>query len=111
MKIRGNYILMFVVQFFGGILTYFACEEFGIMGVLYGGIPFILTMIAVQAKYRPDERELAIIYKTETVQGIFVAGTMAVVYIAFPQLNWFYVFVSAISVVRGVAGTVLFLRG
>ena len=111
MRIRGNYILMFVVQFFSGILTYFACEQFGIMGVIYGGVPFFLTMIAVQAKYQPDERELALIYKTETAQGIFVAGIMAVVYMAFPQLNWFYVFVSARSAVRGVAGTILFLRG
>ena len=111
MKIRGNYILMFVIQFLSGILTYFACVKFGLIGIVYGGIPFFTALIMVQAKYTPDERELALIHQTETVQGIFVAGIMALVYIVFPELNWFYVFVSSISIVRGIAGTVLFLKG
>ncbi|NQV16028.1 hypothetical protein HQ531_11270 [bacterium] len=60
-------------------------------------------------KYIPDERELSLIHKTESIQGIIIAIVMAVVYLGFPDLNWFYVFVSAISVVRGATGAALFL--
>lgn len=111
MKMRGNYILMFVIQFFSGFWTYYACTQFGIIGVGYGFIPFALILILVQTKYTPDERELSLIHKTDSAQGIVIAVLMAVVYLWFPDFNWFYIFVANISIVRGAIGTVLFLTG
>ncbi|NQV38317.1 MAG: hypothetical protein HQ509_09975 [Candidatus Marinimicrobia bacterium] len=111
MKFRGNYILMFTIQFLGGFWTYYACNLFGLFGVIYGIIPFILVLIVVQAKYIPDERELSLIHKTENYQGIIVAVLMAIVYMGFPELNWFYIFVSSISVARGAIGVALFIIG
>ncbi len=109
MKVRGNYILMFIIQFFSGIWTYYACTRFGLVGVAYGFIPFFVALVLVQAKHTPDERELSLIQKTDSYQGIIIAVIMAIVYLGFPQLNWFYLFVSSISVVRGAVGTLLFL--
>jgi|GEM_PF-822018 len=110
-RLKGNYIFLFVVQFFGGFWTYYACFQFGLIGVGYGFIPFLLALLLVQPGYDPDERELSHIHKTDSIQGIVVATLMAIVYIWFPELNWFYVFVSAISVVRGAVGAGLFLAG
>jgi len=109
MKIRGNYILMFAVQFVSGFWTYYACVHFGLPGVAYGAIPFIVGLIAVQLKHTPDERELALIHRTDSAQGIVIAVLMAVVYLWFPDLNWFYLFVANISIVRGAIGVTLFL--
>ncbi len=109
MKIRGNYVFMFVIQFLSGFWTYYACVTFGLIGVLYGIVPFIIALITVQWKHLPDERELALIHKTESAQGIVIAVLMAAVYMWFPELNWFYLFVANISIVRGAIGSALFL--
>ena len=109
MRLKGNYVFMFAIQFLGGFWTYYACVQFGLIGVGLGFIPFLLALLLVQPGYEPDERELALIHKTESIQGIVVATLMAVVYIWFPDFNWFYIFASAISVVRGATGVSLFL--
>ncbi len=109
MKIRGNYILMFMIQLLSGIWTYYACVQFGLMGVIYGFIPFFIALIAVQVKHETDERELALIHQTDSAQGIVIAVLMAIVYMWFPDLNWFYLFVANISIVRGAIGATLFL--
>ena len=109
MNFKGNYVFMFVIQFLSGFWTYFACVTFGLIGVIYGIIPFIVAMLMVQIGYEPDERELSLIHKTESIQGVIIAILMAVVYMWFPDVNWFFVFVAAISVVRGATGSALFL--
>lgn len=109
MKFKGNFVLMFAVQLLSGIWTYYACSKFGLAGVGYGFIPFLLILILVQTRHTPDERELALLHKTESIQGMVISAEMAVVYMFFPELNWFYVFVSSISVIRGATGMVLFL--
>ena len=109
MKFRGNYILMFVVQFLSGFWTYYACVKFGLVGVGYGFIPFLIVLLLVQTKHTPDERELSLVHKTDSAKGIVIAVLMAIVYLWFPDLNWFYLFVANISIVRGAIGTVLFL--
>ena len=111
MRIRGNYVLLFVVQLFSGLLTYYACSLYDLAGVAIGFVPFLVALVAVQANYLPDERERGLIYKTDTTQGIVVAVVMALTYMFFPELNWFYIFISSISVVRGIAGTVFFITG
>lgn len=109
MKLRGNYVFMFLIQMVGGFWTYFACVKFGLLGVGYGFLPFLVAMILVQVKHEPDERERSLIQQTESIQGIILAVLMAVIYIWFPELNWFYVFVASISVIRGATGAALFL--
>lgn len=109
MKFKGNYVFLFVIQFLGGFWTYYACITFGLVGVAYGTLPFIIAMLFVQVGYVPDERELSLIYKTESIQGIVLAVLMAIVYIWYPELNWFYVFASGLSVIRGATGAALFL--
>ncbi len=56
------------------------------MGAIYGFIPFALSLVLVQVKYIPDERELALFQKTESIQGIVVAVILTVVYLRFPEL-------------------------
>lgn len=109
MKLRGNYVFMFSVQFLSGFLTYYSCIQLGLIGVVIGFIPFMLALIAVQVKHESDERELSLIHKTDSAQGVVIAVLMAIVYLWLPDLNWFYLFVASISVVRGAIGTVLFL--
>ena len=109
MKFRGNYLLMFSVQFFSGFLTYYFCVKYGLIGVVIGFFPFLLALIAVQVKHDPDERELSLMHKTDSAQSIVIAVVMAIVYMWFPDLNWFYLFVANISIVRGAIGAGLFL--
>mgnify|MGYP006883055035 CR=1 FL=1 len=109
MNLRGNYVFMFAVQFLSGFLTYYACIQLGLVGVGIGLIPFMLALILVQVKHVADERELALIHKTDSAQGIVVAAAMAIVYLWFPDYNWFYLFVANISIVRGALGVGLFL--
>ncbi len=108
MKIKGNNMLMFIVQFFSGILTYFACLKFDIYGVIIGFIPFLIIMIMVSLNHTPDERELSLLHKSNSYEGILVAVIMGLTYVFLPDANWFYIFVSSIGVVRGIVGVILF---
>lgn len=108
MKIRGNYLFMYIVQFFAGIITYFACLRYDIYGVLIGFGFFFVALMAVQIKHQTDERELALSHQANSYEAILVAVIMSVVYLYFPELNWFYVFAASISIARGLIGTLLF---
>lgn len=109
MKFRGNYLLLFSVQFLSGFLTYYCCIQFGLIGIAIGFIPFGFALVAVQMKHDADERELSLVHKTDSAQSIVIAVAMAIVYLWFPDLNWFYLFVANISIVRGAIGAGLFL--
>lgn len=109
MTLRGNYVFMFSIQFLSGFVTYYSCIQFGLVGVAIGFIPFMLALLLVQVRHVADERELALIHKTDSAQGIVIAALMAIVYLWFPDLNWFYLFVASISIVRGALGVGLFL--
>ncbi len=108
MKLKGNYVFMFAIQFLAGVVTYFACIKFGMVGIVIGFIPFLVGMTAVQKNYTPDEREMALLQKSNSYESMLVAVIMAIVYMFFPQINWFFIFVSSISIVRGIIGIVLF---
>jgi len=47
-------------------------------------------------------------HKTDSYQGIGLVIVMAIVYQFFPQLNWFFIMVSALSIIRGTVGILLF---
>jgi len=108
MKLKGNYYLLFGSQLFSGIITYFLCVQYDIWGVILGFIPFLIGMLLVMPGHKPDEREMELTHKSNSWEGIFTAVIMGVVYVFFPDVNWFYVFISAISLVRGLAGMILF---
>ena len=108
MTLKGNYQFMFIGQLLAGILAYLAMLKFGTIGIIIGFIPFLFALIAVHKRHIPDERETSLIQKTDSLQGIVVTLIMAMVYMYFPQLNWFYVFVASISIVRGIIGLILF---
>lgn len=109
MKVKGNYYFMYTMQFISGILTYFLCLEYGLAGIGLGFIPFLIGLLVVQIGHTPDEREMDIAHKSSSYQGIFVAVIMALVYLFLPEVNWFYIFVASISVVRGMIGLILCL--
>ena len=107
MKLKGNYYFMYAMQFISGILTYLLCLQIGMSGIALGFIPFSLALILVGKGYTPDEREMDIAHKSNSYEGIVVAVIMGVVYVFFPESNWFYIFAASISVVRGVIGIIL----
>jgi len=108
MTLKGNYHFMFFTQLLSGILTYFACIKFGINGVLIGFLPFLASLLIVHINFEPDERELSLIHKTDSIQMIGVALIMTLTYFFFPKLDWFFIFVSSISIIRAIIGLFLF---
>ncbi len=107
MKVRGNYNILFIGQIISGIITYFACVQFDLWGILIGIIPFLTVMFAVQIGHTPDEREIEILHKSNSYEGMILASIMALVYMFFPSVNWFFILVASISIVRGVLGLFL----
>ncbi|MDA3886480.1 MAG: hypothetical protein PF638_12880 [Candidatus Delongbacteria bacterium] len=107
MKLKGNYYFFYGMQFISGILTYFLCQQYGLSGIALGFIPFSLAMLLVIPGHKPDEREMDIFHKSNSYETIFVAVIMAMVYLFLPDVNWFYIFVASISIVRGVIGLIL----
>lgn len=107
MKLKGNFYFMYGMQFISGIFTYFLCLEYGLAGIGLGLMPFSLGILLVLPGYKADEREMDIFHKSNSYETIFVAVIMAIVYLFFPEANWFYIFVASISVVRGLIGIIL----
>lgn len=108
MSIKGNYRLMYFVEILSGFITYYACLKLGLMGVVVGFIPFLLALIMVQKGYNPDEREMSLMHKTNSYESIFVGIAMAVIYLFFPQINWFFALVSIIAIAKGIIGMLIF---
>ncbi len=108
MTLKGNYRIMFLSQLFTGIVSYPLCLKFDILGILIAFIPFLIGMILVLNKHTPDEREKDLLHKANSVESIGIGLILSVVYMFFPNLNWFYVFLASISIVRGIAGIILF---
>ena len=108
MRLRGNYHFLFVTQLLAGVLTYWACITFGLIGIGIGFIPFLAGLILVLTKHNPDEREMSLMHKTDSYQGIGLVIVMAIVYQFFPQFNWFFIMVSALSIIRGIVGILIF---
>ncbi len=108
MTIRGNYHLLFGSQLITGLLTYWACTKYDVMGVIIGFIPFLIGMIVVLTKHKPDEREMLLSHQINSYEAISTGIIAGIIYFCFPHLNWFFTLVSAISVVRGIIGMIVF---
>jgi hypothetical protein len=108
MTLRGNYHFLFGTQLACGILTWFACLKFGLYGIIIGFIPFLFGLAAVHYKHETDERELALVHKIDSYQSICAGVIAGVIYVFFPQINWFFALVAGISIVRGIIGLITF---
>ena len=106
MKLRGNYKLFYFTEFFTGILLIFLFSFFGNIG-LVGISIFFLALILTQKK-NPDEREIFLMYKINTYDGIIVFIAITVIYFHFPSINWFYALIDVSLISRGVIGYLMF---
>lgn len=102
MKIRGNYLLFYIMEIFAGILLYILLINFGDLGLI-GIILFFIGILVIQKK-DPDEREIYLIYKTGSYEGVIIGAAMAIIYFKFPEVNWFYSLLCISLIARGVIG-------
>jgi len=109
MRLKGNYHWMFSMQLLAGIIAYPLMAGLGaVQGLLLSFIPFLIGMITTQAGYKPDERDMQLIYKTDTVKSIFLVLAMASIYLYFPMVNWFFALVAGIHIFRAITGMIVF---
>ena len=109
MIFRGNHIWMFSMQLFSGIIAYPLMAKLGLVaGILISFVPFLLGMITTHWHYQADERDMQLVYKTDTFSSIFLVVAMAMIYLYFPGINWFFAFVAGISIFRGITGIFVF---
>ena len=109
MKLKGNYYWMFGMQLISGIIAYPLMIKFGVAkGIILSFIPFLIGMVTTLRKHKPDEREMQLTYKTDTIKSILVVIAMAIIYLYFPSINWFFALISAISIFRGLTAIIIF---
>ena len=87
MKIRGNYSLFYILELVTGILLILLLNAFGDIGLI-GLIIFFISLLITQ-KTDPDEREVYLIYKIGSYEGVIIGAAMALIYFKFPAVNWF----------------------
>jgi len=107
MKIKGNNILFFGLEFISGILVYVLTLHYGDWGLL-GGILFFIGLIIT--RNTPDEREMVLLFKVSALEASFMGAVMAIIYFKFPAYNWFHGFFSFALMIRGILGLIYFLK-
>ncbi|MFC1725386.1 hypothetical protein ACFL4T_07140 [candidate division KSB1 bacterium] len=108
MTLRGNFLALHISAVISGIVTFFACLKFGDYGLLAFFI-FVMGMILTLKKDH-DEREVALSYKVNTVETTMTGCVMGLVYVAFPEANWFHILISAGLLFKGISGIYIHLR-
>jgi len=109
MKIRGNYILFFIIEMLTGIILFSLCWFYGDMG-LWALILFFIGM-ALTMNPKVDEREMQLLYQAGSLESIAIGITMAVIYFYLPQVNWFHSLLSVALLSRGLFGIIVFTKG
>ena len=109
MKIRGNYILFFIIEIITGILLFSLCWIYGDLGLW--AIALFFIGMAMTMKPEVDEREMQLLYKAGSLESIVMGAAMAVLYFYLPQFNWFHSLISAALLSRGTFGIIVFLKG
>ena len=107
MKIRGNNTLFFAIEVISGILVLILTKLFGDIGLL-GLVLFFIGLILIRNK--PDEREMALLFKASALHASFLGAIMAIIYFKFPDYNWFHGFISFGMITRGIIGLLYFLK-
>ena len=109
MKFKGNYYWLFTTQLISGIIAYPLLMKFGLVkGMLFSFIPFLIGMITTLKNYKPDEREMQLIYRTDSIKSIFLIIAMAIIYLYFPAINWFFAMYAGIGFFRGITGLIIY---
>ncbi len=109
MNVKGNYFWMFGTQLFSGIIAYPLMIKLGLVaGLLISFVPFLIGMVTTHANYKPDERDMQLIYKTDSIKSTLLVIAMAIIYLYFPSVNWFFALVAGIGLLRGLTGTIIF---
>ncbi len=109
MKLKGNFYWMFSTQLLSGIIAYPLMLKFGaVTGILLSFFPFLIGLITTHLKYDPDERDMQLVHKTDSFYSILVMMAMAIIYLKFPGINWFFALVATTGIFRGLTGLVVF---
>ena len=108
MSLRGNYILFHWLTALSGALIVALCALVGDWG-LFGFALFLLAMILTN-KRNPDEREMQLTYKVQSIQSIPIGVILALIYLFFPSVNWFHAFFGFGLLSQGVVGIIIFAR-
>ncbi len=109
MKLKGNYFWFFTLQLVSGIIAYPLMVKFGLfLGIFLSFLPFLAGLITTHVNYKPDERDMQLIHKTDSFHSILVMVAMAIIYLYFPSINWFFALFAGISIFRGVTGLIIF---
>ena len=109
MKLKGNYFWLFTSQLISGIIVYPLMVKFGVfLGIVLAFLPFLAGLITTHVNYEPDERDMQLIHKTDSFQSILLMVAMALIYLYFPSINWFFALCAGISIFRGVTGIIIF---
>ncbi len=109
MKLKGNYYWMFGTQLLSGIIAYPLMLKLGVVtGILLSFLPFLIGLITTHLKHNPDERDIQLIHKTDSFHGILVMIAMAIIYLKFPGINWFFALVASTGIFRGLTGLMIF---
>ena len=109
MKLKGNYFWFFSLQLISGIIAYPLLMKFGLfLGIFLSFLPFLVGLITTHVNYKPDERDMQLIHKIDSFKSILVVVAMAIIYLYFPLINWFFALYAGISIFRGVTGLIIF---
>ena len=108
MRLRGNFTLLYAVQAICGILVWFASQRWGIAGLGIGLIPYFVVMILVLRKHTADEREMQLSHKINSYESIGIGILAGIIYIFFPDIDWFFALIASASLLRGIVGSLVF---
>jgi hypothetical protein len=109
MKLKGNYFWFFALQLVSGIIAYPLMVKFGVfLGIFLSYLPFFAGLITTHVNYKPDERDMQLIHKTDSFHSMLLMVAMAIIYLYFPSINWFFAMCAGISIFRGATGLIIF---
>jgi hypothetical protein len=96
-----------VIEFITGAIVFAGTLLWGNAG-LWGIALFFVAMILTRGN--PDEREIVLLYKVTALHACAMGVCMGVIYVFFPNYNWFYGFISFALLTRGFLGILVFSR-
>ena len=109
MKLKGNNYWFFSMVLLSGIIAYPLMLKFGaVKGILLSFIPFFIGLITTHYKYKTDERDMQLAHRIDSYSSILLTIVMAIIYLYFPSLNWFFVFIASAGISRGISGLIVF---
>jgi hypothetical protein len=106
--LRENLLLFQWLTAISGALVIALCALYGDWG-LTGGVLFFVEMI-LTLNPNPDEREMQLTYKVQSLHGIPLGIVLGLIYFFFPSINWFHVFLGFGLLSQGVVGNIVFSR-